>query len=83
MSHLSVILFKGYFLTLQIRSDDSNTAINLLTRVAGIGPAKARSLVDSGISTIEQLRDPSNKVKLDNSVVSHILCYSFIVNKRY
>ena len=50
------------FLILQIRSDDSNTAINLLTRVAGIGPAKAHSLVDSGITTIMELRDPSNQV---------------------
>ena len=50
------------FLILQIRSDDSNTAINLLTRVAGIGPAKAHSLVDSGITTILELRDPSNQV---------------------
>ena len=76
MNHLSVIVFKVYFLTLQIRSDDSNTAINLLTRVAGIGPAKARSLVDSGIGTIEQLRDPSNKVKLENSVVSYTYVFS-------
>ena len=29
----------------KIRADDTNVAINLLTRVTGIGPAKARSLV--------------------------------------
>ena len=54
--------FATFFLILQIRSDDSNTAINLLTRVAGIGPAKAHSLVDSGITTILELRDPANQV---------------------
>ena len=48
----------------RIRTDDSTVAINLLTRVAGIGPAKARSLVDTGISTIEQLREPSNQMLL-------------------
>ncbi len=40
----------------KIRSDDSNTAINELTRIAGIGPAKAKDLVDSGINSIEDLR---------------------------
>lgn len=40
----------------KIREDDTNTAINLLTRVTGIGPAKAKQLVDAGIKTIEDLR---------------------------
>ena len=35
--------------------DDSSVAINLLTRVAGIGPAKAKDLYDAGIATIEDL----------------------------
>ena len=52
-----------FIFKLKIRSDDTNTAINLLTRVAGIGPAKAHSLVESGINTIEQLRDPGNQVR--------------------
>jgi len=39
-----------------IRQDDSSVAINLLTRVSGIGPAKAKDLYDQGISTIEDLR---------------------------
>lgn len=40
----------------KIRNDDSSTAINELTRVAGIGPAKARELYDSGISSIDDLK---------------------------
>ena len=43
--------------------------------MAGIGPAKARSLVDSGISTIEQLRDPTNEVRIFNAAISfHLFC---------
>lgn len=40
----------------KIRNDDSNTALNQLVKVTGIGPAKARELVDAGITTIEELR---------------------------
>ncbi len=40
-----------------IRADDTSVAIGLLTRVAGIGPAKAKELLDQGITTIEQLRE--------------------------
>ncbi|XP_066251745.1 DNA polymerase beta-like isoform X2 [Euwallacea similis] len=39
-----------------IHHDKTTQAINLLTRVSGIGPAKARKLVEEGISTIEDLR---------------------------
>ncbi|XP_015111998.1 DNA polymerase beta [Diachasma alloeum] len=38
-----------------INKDENNIAINLLTRVSGIGPAKAKELVDSGIKTLEEL----------------------------
>jgi len=41
----------------KIRADDSNSSINLFTRVAGIGPAKARMLVDAGHNSIQDLRD--------------------------
>eukprot|EP00095_Tigriopus_kingsejongensis_P001135 snap_masked-scaffold1099_size62903-processed-gene-0.14 protein:Tk01135 transcript:snap_masked-scaffold1099_size62903-processed-gene-0.14-mRNA-1 annotation:"dna polymerase beta-like" len=41
----------------KIRGNDSNVAIGLLTRVSGIGPAKARELVEAGILTIEALRE--------------------------
>jgi len=37
----------------KIRADDSNAAIGLLTRVANVGPVKAKELVDSGITSIE------------------------------
>ena len=40
----------------KIRNEDSSIAINELTRVAGIGPAKARELFESGIQSVEQLR---------------------------
>ncbi|XP_045625735.1 DNA polymerase beta [Procambarus clarkii] len=46
----------------KIRGDDTNTAINLLTRVSGIGPAKARELVDEGITTLEDLRKNQDKL---------------------
>ena len=40
----------------KIRGDDTSVAIGLLTRVAGIGPVKARELVDQGITSLEKLR---------------------------
>lgn len=40
----------------KIRADDSNSIINLFTRVAGIGPAKARDLAEAGFTSIEDLR---------------------------
>lgn len=49
--HYIVVLFY-----LQIKNDDVSKAISLLTRVSGIGPAKARELVDSGIKTIDDLK---------------------------
>jgi len=46
----------------KIRDDDSSTAINLLTRVSGIGPAKAKQLVDAGVKTIEDLHRHGEKL---------------------
>jgi len=40
----------------KIRADDTSSAINLLTRVAGVGPVKARELVEKGVTSIEELR---------------------------
>lgn len=37
-------------------------AINLFTRVSGIGPAKARELVNLGITTIAELRKCQDKL---------------------
>ncbi|KAJ8975465.1 hypothetical protein NQ317_019793 [Molorchus minor] len=45
-----------------IHEDSTNTAINLLTRVSGIGPAKAHSLVKDGITTIEELKKHTDKL---------------------
>ena len=46
----------------KIRSDDTSVAISLLTRVAGIGPVKAREFVDQGVTSIEKLREVSDKL---------------------
>ncbi|XP_067010757.2 DNA polymerase beta isoform X1 [Anabrus simplex] len=46
----------------KIQHDDTSTAINLLTRVSGIGPAKAKKLVDEGITSIEELRKHKDKL---------------------
>ncbi|KAJ3650767.1 hypothetical protein Zmor_016847 [Zophobas morio] len=45
-----------------IQNDSKNAAINLLTRVSGIGPAKAQSLVNEGITTLEQLDKHKDKL---------------------
>ncbi|KAF2896363.1 hypothetical protein ILUMI_09826 [Ignelater luminosus] len=45
-----------------IHNDASSIAINLLTRVSGIGPAKARQLVDMDIKTIEDLHKHTDKL---------------------
>ncbi|KAK4877994.1 hypothetical protein RN001_010500 [Aquatica leii] len=45
-----------------IHNDASSTAINLLTRVSGIGPAKARQLVEAGVQSIEDLRKNTDKL---------------------
>nr|ACO12660.1 DNA polymerase beta [Lepeophtheirus salmonis] len=46
-----------------IRTDDKANAINLLTRVIGIGPVKARELVENeGIRTVEDLRKIEGKL---------------------
>lgn len=46
----------------KIHADDKSTAITLLTRVSGIGPAKAKELVDDGIRTIESLKNHKDKL---------------------
>jgi len=46
----------------KIRKDDSAVSINLLTRVAGIGPAKARELYDVGIKNIDNLKENMDKL---------------------
>lgn len=46
----------------QIKKDGNNVAISLLARVSGIGPAKAKELVDAGIKTLEDLRKHQDKL---------------------
>ncbi|XP_038061153.1 DNA polymerase beta-like [Patiria miniata] len=46
----------------KIRADDTSVAINLMTRVTGIGPAAARKLVEEGITTIEELKKHEDKL---------------------
>lgn len=46
----------------KIRNDDTSNAINSLVRVSGIGPSKAKELVEEGITTIEELRKHEDKL---------------------
>ncbi|XP_064618581.1 DNA polymerase beta-like [Lineus longissimus] len=46
----------------KIMADDNNVAINLLTRVTGIGPAAAQKLVKEGIMSIEDLKKNEDKL---------------------
>ncbi|XP_063586426.1 DNA polymerase beta-like [Penaeus indicus] len=46
----------------KIRASETNVAINLLNRVTGIGPAKARELVNEGILNLEDLRKNQDKL---------------------
>lgn len=46
----------------KIRKDDTTEAINLMTRISGIGPAAARKLFDDGIKSIEDLRKNQDKL---------------------
>ncbi|RZF36460.1 hypothetical protein LSTR_LSTR009556 [Laodelphax striatellus] len=45
-----------------IRNDSITDSINLLTRVSGIGPAKAKQLFDSGIRTLDDLHKNQDKL---------------------
>lgn len=46
----------------KIRANDTNVAIQELTRVTGIGPAAAQKLVQDGITSIEELRKHTDKL---------------------
>jgi DNA polymerase beta len=56
------LILNSLFNFFKIREDDTSTAINLLTRVSGIGPAKAKQLLDAGIKTIEDLHRHKDKL---------------------
>lgn len=46
----------------KIRSDDTSVIINELTRISGIGPAKAKELVDCGVTCINELYKHKDKL---------------------
>ena len=52
----------------KIRTDDTSVAINLMTRVAGIGPAKAQDLVREGITTLDALRKNQDKLNKQQKI---------------
>ncbi|TRY96785.1 hypothetical protein DNTS_014505 [Danionella cerebrum] len=45
-----------------IRSDDTSSSINFLTRVTGIGPAAARKFYDDGVRNLDDLRKIEHKL---------------------
>ncbi len=51
--------------TLKILEREKNNPVNILGEVYGIGPKKAKELVEKGITTIEQLRNRSDEVLND------------------
>ncbi|MBN3317445.1 DPOLB polymerase, partial [Atractosteus spatula] len=53
----------------KIRSDDTSTSINFLTRVTGIGPAAARKLVAEGVKTLDDLRENEHKLNHHQRIV--------------
>ncbi|XP_058493182.1 DNA polymerase beta [Solea solea] len=46
----------------KIRTDDTSTSINLLTRVTGIGPAAARKFFEDGVKTLDDLKKIEHKL---------------------
>ena len=46
--------------TLKVLEREKNNPVNKLTDIYGIGPKKAKELVDKGITSIEQLRENQN-----------------------
>ena len=61
----------------KIRDDDTSTAISLLTHVSGIGPAKAKQLVDAGVKTIEELRRHGDKLNSHQLIGLKYVLYMF------
>jgi len=48
--------------TLKILEREKNNPVNTLGEIYGVGPKKAKELVDKGITTIEQLRERQSEV---------------------
>ena len=51
--------------TLAVLEREKTNPINILTDVYGIGPKKAKELVDKGIKTIEELRDRQDELFIE------------------
>jgi NAD-dependent DNA ligase len=51
--------------TLKILEREKNNPINILGEIYGVGPKKAKELVEKGVITIEQLRERSNELLND------------------
>ena len=51
--------------TLKILEREKNNPINILGEIYGVGPKKAKELVEKGITTIEQLRERQDEVLND------------------
>lgn len=52
--------------TLKVLEREKHNPINILTDVYGIGPKKAKELVDNGITSIAQLRENENQLLLND-----------------
>jgi len=69
-----------YIFKLQIRSDEASVAIKELTRVSGIGPAKAKELYHSGVTNIDSLL--KNQHKLNHHQIlglKYIICINYLL----
>lgn len=75
--HIIYYIPINYFV-LQIRSDDGSVAIKELTRVSGIGPAKAKELYDLGIKNIDLLLKNQDKLNHHQKLgLKYIYIYYF------
>ena len=51
--------------TLKILEREKNNPINILAEIYGVGPKKAKELVEKGVTTIDQLRERQNELLND------------------
>lgn len=80
ISYLSFLLVFKFIIFFQINKDENNIAINLLTRVSGIGPAKAKELVTAGIKTLDDLKKHEEKLNHHQKIGLKYI-YNTIENK--
>ena len=50
--------------TLRVLEREKNNPINILGDIYGIGPKKAKELVDAGVKSIDELRSKQNRIKI-------------------